>query len=366
MDYLRHDLRDALDEVNPEVVQTSGATTARKASVAGIACSKCKSLPAPGCKLRYCGRCKARPYCSRECAKADWSVHTRVCDSMRRAHDEALAGHEARGGRGRDLNQKKRETLSWFVAVPGLSNEVELLAWKHRDESPLILVSSTNPSDTEGSDVRVVMIPRGIWDEDPRFLDTYSETSREHLRDIFDDPSCCLNTQFVRTDSMQYSEGILPTRETTIRHFRDDLVRSAEIVEALTATTRAEDLVNAFAWLERVFRRDKVVETLKHIRHRATTMHGSITPDGSVPVSSRALNNEVAYMMFNCLCLEFSVRLTGLRSAVHLNGREGVVRGLDPKSIERWNISMDDGTYVSVRAVNFEYIRRGDYKRRSP
>ena len=64
--------------------------------------------------------------------------------------------------------------------------------------------------------------------------------------------------------------------------------------------------------------------------------------------------------------IEFDVCLTGLRSAVHLNGREGVVRGLDPKSIERWNISMDDGTYVSVRAVNFEHICRGDYKRRSP
>ena len=66
------------------------------------------------------------------------------------------------------------------------------------------------------------------------------------------------------------------------------------------------------------------------------------------------------------MCLEFGVRLTGLRSAVHLNGREGVVRGQDPKSIERWSIRMDDGTYVSARAVNFEHIRRGDYKRRSP
>jgi len=39
--------------------------------------------------------------------------------------------------------------------------------------------------------------------------------------------------------------------------------------------------------------------------------------------------------MFRDLRLEFDVRLIGLRSAAHLNGREGVVRGQDPKSIER-------------------------------
>jgi len=52
-------------------------------------------------------------------------------------------------------------------------------------------------------------------------------------------------------------------------------------------------------------------------------------------------------MMFDYLCLEFDVRLTGLRSGTHLNGREGVVRGQDPKSVERWNIRMDGGTCVS-------------------
>jgi hypothetical protein len=126
------------------------------------------------------------------------------------------------------------------------------------------------------------------------------------------------------------------------------------------------DLANAFAWFENRFQRDEAQGLLKSIRHRATTVHGSITPDDSVPVPSRALNNEVAYVMFRDLRLEFDVRLIGLRSAAHLNGREGVVRGQDPKSIERWNIRMEDGTYVSARAVNFDHIRRGAYKRRSP
>ena len=367
MDYLRHDLRDALDEVYSEVAQASAAaTTAQKGSIVGIKCSKCWSLPGPGSKLKYCGRCKARPYCSRECAKADWSLHTRMCDSMRRARDKALAQHEAQGGRGQDFNKMKRETLSWFDNVPGLSNEMHLLAWEHRDESPLIHASSTNWSeDTEGSKVRVEMIPRSIWDEDLRFLDTYP-THREQLRQIFDHSSFCPNTRFVCMASMQNSEDTTVFHFTTIRDFRDEVVRGAEIVEALTATTRDKDLASAFTWFENGLQRDHAQGTLTFITHRATTIHGSITPDGSVPVPSRALNNEVAYIMFSYLCLEFDVRLTGLRSAVHLNGREGVVRGQDPKSIERWKIRMNDGTYVSVRAVTFEHIRRGKYKRISP
>jgi hypothetical protein len=95
-------------------------------------------------------------------------------------------------------------------------------------------------------------------------------------------------------------------------------------------------------------------------------LHGITLTHGSVPVPSRALNNEVAYMIFYRLQLEFDVRLTGLRSAAHLNGRQGVIRRDDPADDERWKARLDDGTWVSVKAVNFEHIRRGDYRRRSP
>ena len=239
MDYLRQDLRDALDEVNPEVARTSAAATAQKGSVGGIACSKCRSLPAPVSRLRYCGRCQAMPYCSMECAEADWSAHTRVCDTMRRARVRALAEHEAQGARGQDFHRRKRDTLSWFEEVPGLSNEMHLLAWKHRNESPLIRAFSTSQSDTEGSDVRVEMIPRSIWDQNLHFLDTYPELC-EQLRQVYDHSAFCPNTRFVCTVSMRYSEDSTAFTVTTIREFRDDVVRGAAIVEALTATMRAD------------------------------------------------------------------------------------------------------------------------------
>jgi hypothetical protein len=70
--------------------------------------------------------------------------------------------------------------------------------------------------------------------------------------------------------------------------------------------------------------------------------------------------------MMNGMQLEFDIRLTGLRSVMHLNDhREEVIRGPDPANIRRWNARLDDGTYVSVRAMNFVHICRGEYKLRS-
>jgi hypothetical protein len=71
-------------------------------------------------------------------------------------------------------------------------------------------------------------------------------------------------------------------------------------------------------------------------------------------------------MMMNTLGLAFDIRLTGLRSATHLNGREGVIRGQDPADRERLTARLDDGTCVSVKTANIMHVRRGDYRRVSP
>jgi hypothetical protein len=140
---------------------------------------------------------------------------------------------------------------------------------------------------------------------------------------------------------------------------------------ALTTATKSEDLADAFAWFENAYPSEQAAaqKALQHIRNRAAYCHGdSITTlQGSVPDPSRALNIEVAYMILHvCLCLEFDVRLTGLRGAAHLNGRQGIIRGPEPGSHDRWKVRLDDSTYVAVKAVNLAHIRRGDYKRRSP
>jgi len=62
-----------------------------------------------------------------------------------------------------------------------LINEIQLLAWTHRGESPNIDATSTSRSDIDGRDMRVKMIPRSFWDEDPRFLATYSDGAFKRL-----------------------------------------------------------------------------------------------------------------------------------------------------------------------------------------
>eukprot|EP00740_Mantoniella_antarctica_P011267 CAMPEP_0181375574 /NCGR_PEP_ID=MMETSP1106-20121128/16757_1 /TAXON_ID=81844 /ORGANISM="Mantoniella antarctica, Strain SL-175" /LENGTH=91 /DNA_ID=CAMNT_0023493893 /DNA_START=289 /DNA_END=560 /DNA_ORIENTATION=- len=68
--------------------------------------------------------------------------------------------------------------------------------------------------------------------------------------------------------------------------------------------------------------------------------------------------------MMDTVDLAFDIRLTGLRSATHLNGREGVIRGGDPADSERWTARLDDGMCVSVKAANFVHVRRGGLQAR--
>ena len=146
--------------------------------------------------------------------------------------------------------------------------------------------------------------------------------------------------------------------------FDDQLIRGAEIADALTTATKAEDLADAFAWFENS---EAAEGLLQYVMSRALSVHGATTLRGSVPELYHALNIEVAYMIFaGFLDLEFDVCLKGLRGAAHLNGRHGIIRGPEPGSHDRWKVRLEDSTYVAVKAVNLAHIRRGDYKRRSP
>ena len=364
MDSLHHDLRDALDEADSDRNQVSAA--AEQSSQQGYSkCRKCRSLSAPGSKLRYCGRCESTPYCCKACARADWAEHKLECDSLRRAHDAAFAAHLARGESKKDFRkcQDFRDLESWFQGVPGLFNEIELLAWKHRRDALLFYVT-TPRSDGDGSGVQIEMIPRSVWEEDPRFLDTFLDSDRELLRLRFDASSLSPNENFVCL-LVVYRQGQPDEAFVNTYEFLD-AIRGAAIVDALTAATRAEDLADAFAWVSEFCPSDSAQIILENIRNRAILIHGSTMPQGSVPVPTRAINNEVAISMMHLLHLKYEIRLTGLRNAAHLNGREGIILGPDSASPERWRARLDDGTCISVKAANFVHVRRGDYKRESP
>jgi hypothetical protein len=110
MDSVPRDLRDALPDVDLETNQLS----ARSAS-----CWKCKSRPAHGSKLRYCGRCESAANCSKPCERADWETHTPTSERLRQSHERALAAFVAQGGRAKNFNQRRDDLKSWFRKVPG-------------------------------------------------------------------------------------------------------------------------------------------------------------------------------------------------------------------------------------------------------
>jgi hypothetical protein len=280
---------------------------------------------------------------------------------MRQSHVKLLADFVAQGGRAKDFNQSSDDLQSWFHKVPGLTNEIELMAWTHRSQAPVIYAIASD-NDVDGSTIRVAMMPRSFWDEDPRFLDTFSTAQREWIRMIFGEASFTASTKYLCMLIAERQDK--PTQIITSRTFEaDGPVRAVKIVEALTAATRPEDLADAFAWFERMLPEQDTHKQLQFIRHRARSLHGCTAPEGSVPVPTRALNTEVAYLMMDALGLAFDIRLTGLRSATHLNGREGVIRGQDPADMERWTARLDDGLCVSVKAANIVHVHRGEYRR---
>lgn len=357
---MRQDLREALSTVKLETTEASAAAD-KRSHQRSLRCLKCQNFPEAASKHRYCGRCETAPYCGQQCARADWAKHKLACDGLRRGHDQALAEHEGRGGRRRNFRQDNHDVSAWFLAVPGLTNEIQLLAWKNRDITPFIYVS-TSQSDVDGSGIRIQMRPRSIWN-DPQFLDAFPD-DREILLRMFGEPSFSSQTHYVCAYSIKHQGG--PAQQVMATYpIAGITIRGVEIVNALSAATRDEDLAAAFAWLEEFLPSASALHTLQFLRCRSTLLHGNITQQGSVPISTRAINNDVAFIMIHYLQLEFRIRLTGLHGAVQLNGRQGVLCEQDPSNNERWTAHLDDGIYVSVKSVNFVHINRGHYKRRS-
>jgi hypothetical protein len=199
----------------------------------------------------------------------------------------------------------------WFDGVPGVSNEIQLLAWKHRNQSPWIL-ARTFKGDVDGRGIRIRMTPRSFWEEDPRFLEKYHDEFRDILRHQFDEASFETHKHFMFTQIIVHGGRTHMTAEQ-LGMFNPCLIRGTEIVEALTLTaaTRAKDLADAFAWIETRFTSQRAEEILHTLRQRSLGSYGSAMLRGSVPVATRAFNNEAACLMMASLGLEFDVRLTG-------------------------------------------------------
>jgi len=289
-----------------------------------------------------------------------------VCEGVGKYYDEALAAHQMQGGRMRDFDPRRDYIVDWFKAVPGFFAQAELMAWQYRDESPYILASASE-SDVAGKAIRLQMVPRTSWDDkfgshDPRLA--FNAHLQTQLRQEFDSSSFCSDKSYVLVMLLKEQGKLLPASHMLGGVFEHYVLRGIEIVEALTAATRAEDLADALAWIAGLFPNDSE-KNMRYYRERAALLLGDTSPQLSVPVPSRALNNEVAYAIIHALKLRFDIRLIGLVSAAHLNGKEGVISTSKLPDGLRWKARLYDGTCVDVKAVNFVHIC-GNYKRKTP
>jgi hypothetical protein len=151
-----------------------------------------------------------------------------------------------------------RDTLDWFFKIPGLIGELQLLAWKHRTEAPCI-TAETVQSDIDGSGIRVYMIPRRAWEEDPRGL---CDQIQQMFSSFSADEQCVFEMKILNGGKVAFSKFV-------VYSFNHTTVRGAEIVEALTAGTGAEDLADAFAWIESAYPAHVAQSMLQAIRTRA-------------------------------------------------------------------------------------------------
>lgn len=64
-------------------------------------CNSCKKGP-PEVTLKRCAKCSVTPYCSRECQKADWKAHKKICgknqDQNQNQSSNASPGVSSSGG----------------------------------------------------------------------------------------------------------------------------------------------------------------------------------------------------------------------------------------------------------------------------
>ncbi|KAF5019472.1 hypothetical protein F66182_8511 [Fusarium sp. NRRL 66182] len=62
------------------------------------ACNTCNKT-GPGVHLKRCAKCSTTPYCSRDCQKADWKVHKKICGKQASSASASASGSGSGGSR---------------------------------------------------------------------------------------------------------------------------------------------------------------------------------------------------------------------------------------------------------------------------
>mmetsp|Transcript_44855 Transcript_44855/g.72018 ORF Transcript_44855/g.72018 Transcript_44855/m.72018 type:complete len:319 (+) Transcript_44855:295-1251(+) len=276
-------------------------------------CGKCREFPPAGKKLHICSGCQTARYCSSVCQREDWPNHKLVCAHLSTGRERVLEDLEQQGASAgsakRKLKRDNTELYAWFDAVPGLSDKVDFLAWTHRHESPILTVITPSTSVDSVTDVTVVIVPRTEWDHDV---------------------------------TSAFTDALVIAARATLE--RSDMSTDKEYLAHITIERHTTGASHSLM-------------TPRHFNPYMCHLHSSVLMTLSA--------EEFAAEMLRCrndsrlgIGSGVYVLLTGLRSAAHLNGREGVLRGRDPHNLERFTVAMAGSADISVRSQNYVLVQR--------
>jgi len=279
----------------------SGVKSSFKNNNVFLRCVNCRGLPDAGDKLRSCSACQVAKYCSRTCQVTDWSHHKRFCASIAAERKGALAvtGGAAHGpdSAKKLLHASLTTAAQWYDAHPEVFLRVQFLAWKHRQEQPLLVVTTASLSDD--SDVQLEVVPRRQWE----------------------------------VDDNEHNQGSL----ASILYFFEKSDFDTHYISVIKV---AEDCSCSMG--QRSY-------TASAVRRLRSCMSLALTSKEYVAEMQRRLKDPDAVY----------VRLTGLCDAAHFNGHEGVLMtGEDPHHPGRCTIRLESGKDIRVRPENFKMVSR--------
>ena len=147
---LYDDIHVAFRPLPTDVALTPPTPTAR------ILCVACRAFIPIETRKKFCSGCNIAAYCCRECQKADWKRHKKVCGK------EPNSTHPLRKV---SKDQHKADISvahDYLHSVPGLIKFATLLYYIHWNDSPMIIVSTA--AGTDGMKPTLTVRPKRRWE----------------------------------------------------------------------------------------------------------------------------------------------------------------------------------------------------------
>ena len=282
-------------------------------------CFNCNKKPSVGSK-KYCGWHCGVVYCSDACQQADWPHHKKFCKEMKEHRKEYKSVLKADN----PITSSREEHLKWFFGRPGRHVTCQLLAWKHRALTPVIVCSDGEPPH---------MMPRYVWDKE-RTTNSWGVVELKQCcegaaREDFED------TQFLLSGIRPHGNQMAIIMRGS---FDKEIIAIGDIVNALTSRMSAEEEVGLSpmgfiqsvmaSYLSYMATCEDCLKVVLHDDDRKDLQQKYLHAFEAFPfdeIPSRENKRWLAYILMGLCHMDLNVTIVGLKSATHLNGREAVI-----------------------------------------